>query len=265
MPALDAQMIDLTPGQLFKVDHLVKSERFQTEINKPQSPFELVYLNGSPYVIAASNVLVNDQADHLVQFDMGGQPTHIRIQVDSQTHPLNVAQSKNTQDQIDEHELSVLRGYLTQATQKQESLTTTTPNSFCVRKPLAKMVKTSPFGRSRLLPSGHRYIHWGTDYSATVGTEVFPLADGKVIWKGTSPIVGQAIFIEHPKLGLASSYFHLNETQVEIGDSVSIKKPIAKTGSTGRSSGPHLHLEVAFKGRLIDPESLFSAKELNCF
>ena len=106
-------------------------------------------------------------------------------------------------------------------------------------------------------PGGH--FHAGVDLAAPLGTPVRAAAAGSVVtaaWNASG--YGLCVVIDHGQ-GLTTLYAHLLETAVVAGDAVSAGQPIAQVGSTGNSTGPHLHFEVRSKGRPADPEPLLAA------
>jgi murein DD-endopeptidase MepM/ murein hydrolase activator NlpD len=112
-----------------------------------------------------------------------------------------------------------------------------------IGQPLARMEVTSSYG-SRLDPFlGERAMHTGTDFRATTGTSVLATGPGTVIAAGPSGGYGKLIEIDHGN-GVTTRYAHLSSILVEVGDVVTIGEIIGRVGSTGRSTGPHLHYEI---------------------
>lgn len=85
-------------------------------------------------------------------------------------------------------------------------------------------------------------------------------ADGKVVLTGDHFFAGQSVYVYHGD-GLVTMYFHLGEISVSKGDPVNQGDPLAKTGSTGRSTGPHLHVGARWLGARIDPNLLFESPD----
>lgn len=85
--------------------------------------------------------------------------------------------------------------------------------------------------------------HGGTDYAAPTGTPVKAAASGKVTFSGWRGAYGKVIYIKHPN-GRETRYAHLSAINVRNGQSVKQGQMIGKVGSTGRSTGPHLHYEL---------------------
>ena len=115
----------------------------------------------------------------------------------------------------------------------------------------------SPFSLSRRHPlSGRRKPHWGIDLAAPSGTAVFAAEDGIVSGKGYSKTAGLWIAIRH-RNDFLSKYFHLKSTSawIDTGSTVRRGAVIGRVGTTGRSTGPHLHFELHKAGRPVDPFS----------
>ena len=96
-------------------------------------------------------------------------------------------------------------------------------------------------------------FHKGVDIAAAMGTDVYCAAQGKVIFAGQKSGYGNCVIIEHGN-GLATLYGHLSKILVDANQQVKIGDVIAKVGSTGRSTGPHLHYEVRKNNTPINPK-----------
>lgn len=119
--------------------------------------------------------------------------------------------------------------------------------------PTSTKVVTSPFGyRSDPFTKIPSY-HSGIDFGAHENDPVFATAAGKVVSTGRDIYHGNNIVIEHSK-GLRTWYMHLNKILVNKGDSVDKGSKIGLVGSTGRSTGAHLHYEVLKNGESVDPK-----------
>jgi LysM repeat protein len=121
---------------------------------------------------------------------------------------------------------------------------------------------TSRFGyrRDPFNPSVRNY-HSGLDLSAPVGTPVIASAEGVVEFKGRNGGYGNTVIIRH-KGGYKTIYAHCSTTVVEVGDFVKMGKVIGSVGRTGTATGAHLHFEVIYKGKLIDPEKALRKVEI---
>lgn len=105
--------------------------------------------------------------------------------------------------------------------------------------------RKNPFGR------GYEF-HSGIDIEAPYGSKVVATADGVVEMAGYYGEYGKAVLIKHPS-GYMTLYGHLSEIYVKAGQEVKAGQVIGKVGSTGRSTGPHLHYEVLYQGKLKNP------------
>lgn len=123
-----------------------------------------------------------------------------------------------------------------------------------LKSPLSNVRITSVFGK-RFHPVLKRWkMHNGVDYGAPTGTPVMAVADGTVVFSGWKGANGNLVSIKHKK-GYTTHYAHLSyiPKSIKRGVSVTKKTIIGRVGSTGRSTGPHLHFAMSVKGRYIDP------------
>ena len=97
--------------------------------------------------------------------------------------------------------------------------------------------------------------HQGLDISLKIGDPVYATFDGKVRMSKAAGNYGNLVIIRHNN-GLETYYAHLSERSVEVGDWVVAGQQIGLGGNTGRSTGPHLHFEVRYKGQSFDPERI---------
>jgi murein DD-endopeptidase MepM/ murein hydrolase activator NlpD len=128
-----------------------------------------------------------------------------------------------------------------------------------VRKPLiGEIVTTSPFG-IRMHPLLRRLaIHTGIDLRGDLGEPVRATATGKVTIAGRQGGYGNMVEISHGS-GLVTRFGHLSEISVKLGQVVRIGEMVGRIGSTGRSTGPHLHYETRANGEAVDPQKFLSA------
>lgn len=111
---------------------------------------------------------------------------------------------------------------------------------------------TSQFGHRRDPFKRKRAFHAGIDFGAPKGTPIYAVADGKVILAGTQASYGKVVVVEHVG-GYRTLYAHASQVLVRAGQRVGAGDTIAKVGSTGRSTGSHLHFEVHHSGMRVDP------------
>lgn len=113
---------------------------------------------------------------------------------------------------------------------------------------------SSPFGPREAPVPGASTQHNGVDYAVPSGTEVVSPYDGEVMDRYSGEAGGLQLIIKHTN-GYRTGYAHLSETLVNIGDQVKRGQPIARTGATGRVSGPHLHFTMRGpEGDYLDPQ-----------
>ena len=128
-----------------------------------------------------------------------------------------------------------------------------------VRKPVTGEVDmSSPFGM-RLDPFlGRPAIHTGIDLRGEIGEPAHATAAGRVTIAGREGGYGNMVEINHGN-GLATRYGHLSKILVKVGQTVHIGEVIGLIGSTGRSTGPHLHYETRINGEAVDPQKFLRA------
>ncbi len=125
--------------------------------------------------------------------------------------------------------------------------------TFPSRSPAPGAMRNSGFG-NRVDPFNRQAaFHSGLDFSAPPGTPIVASAGGKVIYSGYRMDYGYTIEIDHGN-DLVTRYAHCSRLLVEVGNVVTPGQRIALVGSSGRSTGPHLHFEVLKAGRYSDPE-----------
>jgi len=117
---------------------------------------------------------------------------------------------------------------------------------------------TSPFGNRRDPFLGRLALHSGIDFRFAPGEKVRPTAPGKVINAGWTGGYGNMVEIDHGN-GISTRYGHMSQILVKAGDTVDRGDVIGLAGSTGRSTGTHLHYEVRQNGRAVDPMYFMNA------
>jgi len=127
------------------------------------------------------------------------------------------------------------------------------------RKPVVGEVEfTSGFGVRSDPFLGRPAMHTGLDFRAATGDPVRATANGKVVSSGWSGGYGRMVEVDHGN-GLSTRYGHLSEINVRVGEHVRIGQVIGAVGSTGRSTGPHLHYETRIDGEAVDPQKFLRA------
>ena len=124
------------------------------------------------------------------------------------------------------------------------------------RRPVPEKVN-SPFGKKRVLNGLPRAPHSGTDFRSPAGRLIRTPARGKVVFNGNLYYTGNTVILDHGA-GLYSLFAHLSTSLSSVGQQLEPGQPLGKVGSTGRSSGAHLHWTVRLRETRIDPMSLLS-------
>jgi murein DD-endopeptidase MepM/ murein hydrolase activator NlpD len=120
------------------------------------------------------------------------------------------------------------------------------------RMPIANSYITSGFGgRADPFGGGGQY-HKGIDFKAKVGDPVLSVADGVVSFAGVKGGYGNVVDVDHGN-GYVTRYAHNSRLVVKAGDLVRVGQEVARAGSTGRSTGAHVHFEVWENGRVVNP------------
>ncbi len=158
----------------------------------------------------------------------------------------NLSSSLDTiDDRIDVHNDSLTE--LTQYLEEKNFIMLSTPTIWPTRGWVSSKFgfRTSPF-------SGRRVFHEGLDIAARYGIDVRATAKGVVVFSGTRTGYGYIVTIDHG-YGYLTRYAHNSQLLVKVGDKVEKGTPIAKVGSSGNSTGPHVHYEVLSNGIPVNP------------
>lgn len=130
-----------------------------------------------------------------------------------------------------------------------------TPTAGIFRRfPLAGEIKVnSQFNPHRRHPVTKRVSpHNGVDFKAPIGTPVYAPADGVVSFSGYQRAAGYYVIVKHAN-NYSTVYMHLSKSEVKRGQKVIVGQVIARTGNTGRTTGPHLHYEIRINDRAVNP------------
>jgi len=173
------------------------------------------------------------QSAPLTEVELQNQIADLMAQIESKTEYLSEIEAKLLQQSV---------------------LKNTLPNS----SPVDAAFNSSSFGW-RLDPfNGHRAFHEGLDFTASTGTAIYAAAGGIVSTSEQTPDYGKIVKIDHGS-GLETRYAHASTLLVKVGQRVAKGQKIAEVGSTGRSTGPHLHYEIRLNGNPLDPRKYLSA------
>ncbi|MDQ7014981.1 MAG: M23 family metallopeptidase [Gammaproteobacteria bacterium] len=155
-----------------------------------------------------------------------------------------MAQTLQMQMQLREEKLSILESVLFKRRLRNETLP--------AGRPIKKGWMSSAYGIRTDPFSGKPQMHKGIDFAGKMGSSIYAVASGVVSWAGKRHGYGQLVEIQHGN-GYSTRYAHGAKVLVQKGELVSQGQEIAKMGSSGRSTGPHLHFELLKKGRQINP------------
>lgn len=126
-------------------------------------------------------------------------------------------------------------------------------------RPIRKGWLSSYFGKRSDPFTGRREMHKGVDFAGQLGSDVLATAAGVVTWAGKRYGYGQLIEVNHGN-GISTRYGHCKEILVEVGQTVTQGERIGLMGSSGRSTGPHVHYEVLRDGHQINPTTFVRAE-----
>ena len=137
--------------------------------------------------------------------------------------------------------------------------TMTTPRRWTTppQPPLSSITLTSQYGKSRVYNGQPRAGHNGADIRAVTGTNVRAPFAGTVVLTGFHYYAGGSVYIDSGN-GVITVFFHLSQINVKKGERVAKGQVVAKSGATGRVTGPHLHYSLVLGGQFVDPIPLLS-------
>jgi murein DD-endopeptidase MepM/ murein hydrolase activator NlpD len=130
--------------------------------------------------------------------------------------------------------------------------------SLPLARPLVELEGGTNFGRRRIFNGEPRSPHSGVDFRAAAGTPVLAVAAGEVALVGDHYFAGKSVFVDHGD-GLISMVFHLDTIEVSEGQMVERGQRLGQVGATGRTTGPHLHFGLRWRGARVDPMLLISS------
>ena len=136
----------------------------------------------------------------------------------------------------------------------QKDIYMATPKGYPVESRIS-----SPYGKRKSPFSAERTFHGGVDISATPGTPIRATADGVVSYSGRTQSSGYVVLIEHG-CSFSTAYAHNRGNVVKVGQKVKRGEIVGYVGSTGKSTGPHVHYEVWEKGKRINPNKFVQGR-----
>lgn len=125
-------------------------------------------------------------------------------------------------------------------------------------RPITRGWLSSYYGKRADPFTGRRAHHGGIDFAGKLGSDVVAVAAGVVTYAGKRSGYGNLVEINHGK-GYATRYGHNSEVSIKVGETVKKGQVVAKMGTSGRSTGPHVHFEVLYNGRAVNPIKYINA------
>lgn len=178
------------------------------------------------------------------------------LEADDPLRQLDIRQAINQMNiNLDrrEQELKAIDGLLSDRQLQQER--------YLAGRPVASGWLSSQYGK-RIDPfHGRTAWHKGVDFAGKEGADILAVASGVVVWSGERYGFGLLVEINHGN-GFVTRYAHNKKNNVKIGDVVTKGQVIAQMGSSGRSTGPHVHFEVLKNGQAVDPRNYIYRKSL---
>ncbi|MDX2678306.1 M23 family metallopeptidase [Streptomyces soliscabiei] len=139
----------------------------------------------------------------------------------------------------------------------REDFSDSEPANAILAAPVTTLTITSPYGSRRHPLTGVTKLHTGVDFGAPQGAQVSAARDGRVVFAAMTKAYGNRVVVDHGAIDgkrLETTYSHLSAIEVTAGQTVRTGTPIGRVGSTGLSTGPHLHFEVIYDGSYTDPQ-----------
>lgn len=217
-------------------------------------------------------IVMSDMAqrdDNLYRAILGAEPIPLSTRLgatqqvsyyDSITRMTNVQLAAEVQRKVDilEKEMYVQARSYEEVVELAKNQEVRMENIPAIQPVLNKDLKRMASGYGwRVDPVYHiRRFHEGMDFSAPIGTEIFATGNSTVIFAGWKQGYGQTVDLDHG-FGYTTRYAHCSKLLVRPGQKVKRGDVIALVGNTGKSVGPHLHYEVHYQGRPIDPRNFY--------
>jgi murein DD-endopeptidase MepM/ murein hydrolase activator NlpD len=230
--------------------HRKQVKTFAREINELKS--KLVDLNSFEKKIREiANIDTLQEENSL--FGVGGSVPE-DLNADMAIEKKQISPIGDMQEQVDllhlasinqKHDFEIIYNYL----DDQRNLLSATPSI----RPVESGWISSYFGYRKSPFTGKREFHKGLDIATRKGEPIISAADGTIIYAGKKGLFGNLMVIDHGH-GMVTRYGHIDKFLKKRGDTVKRGDKIARVGSTGRSTGPHVHYEVRRNGIQVNPE-----------
>jgi len=175
---------------------------------------------------------------------VGGPASNLDIAPEKLPDVVTAMDELNLQLEDREHQLSVLESMLLHGDLQEKALLS--------GRPIKKGWMSSFYGVRNDPFTGKRDFHNGVDFAGKMGSDIISVAAGVVTWSGDRYGYGNMVEIDHGN-GYSTKYAHNSKNIVKLGDKIEKGQVIAKMGTSGRSTGPHVHFEVVRNNRVVDP------------
>jgi murein DD-endopeptidase MepM/ murein hydrolase activator NlpD len=176
-----------------------------------------------------------------------------RIKVEQKAEDQKTTDKQQNETQTVKQPEVVSQSIVDNQPRNEETASTSNISPCLTPLPKTKALITSPFGMRNHPTLGRPVKHNGIDFGSGMGTEIYAADKGKVVVAEFNSSFGNYIVIEH-RDGQSSTYAHLSKLEISKGETVAKGQLIGYSGSTGRSTGAHLHYEVRVKGTPVNPK-----------
>ena len=251
-----------TVNQLAELEHDISKQKVLINKARQSAESELDALAARLGSMQANVIRLNALGQRLVkvakldskEFDFKNSPSYGGPSEKESVTSIdfaNVMANLNKQLSSREEQLDVLEDVIMNRQLRSESK----PRG----RPIAKGWTSSYYGKRTDPFTGKLAMHKGMDFAGKEGSEIIAVASGVVTWSGDRYGYGELIEINHGN-GYITRYGHNAELLVEVGDTVEKGQPISLMGSTGRSTGPHVHFEVLKNDRQVNPSKFVASR-----
>ena len=205
---------------------------------------QMLRLNALGERLVDQGDLDKDEFDFDAVPAVGGPGDELEVQSVPLADFLSMLDMLDSEMQDREQKLSVLESLLMSRSLRERVM----PSG----RPIAEGWLSSKYGKRNDPFTGKQDFHKGLDFAGKKGSEVIAVGDGVVSWAGKRTGYGNLIEVNHGN-GYTTRYGHNQRHLVEVGEKVQKGQQIALMGSTGRSTGPHVHFEVLHNGKTVNP------------
>ncbi len=254
--------INATVNQLAELEHDISKQKVLINKARQSAESELDALAARLGSMQANVIRLNALGQRLVkvakldskEFDFKNSPSYGGPSEKESVTSIdfaNVMANLNKQLSSREEQLDVLEDVIMNRQLRSESK----PRG----RPIVKGWTSSYYGKRTDPFTGKLAMHKGMDFAGKEGSEIIAVASGVVTWSGDRYGYGELIEINHGN-GYTTRYGHNAELLVEVGDTVEKGQSISLMGSTGRSTGPHVHFEVLKNDRQVNPSKFVASR-----